>query len=204
MTSFGIVFRSGPLAGKEENINSGEVIIGRDPKCQISIDDLQISRNHLKIYSKDPEIFLEDLNSTNGSFINGIRVKKATQLKQGDLVSLGENHVFEITFIEPDDNAKKPDDESSIKENNIIFYDEGQAGGEKTVTEAPQKRTGKKMRTVSGKFLTSLPTWALILFIAIAFFIAFCLIPFVIIEVTNQWCNLFSGFFNSISPGVCP
>jgi hypothetical protein len=54
------------------------------------------------------------------------------------------------------------------------------------------------------KFFSTLPTWALVLFIAIGFIILFCLIPFVVIEVTNQWCNLFSGFFNAISPGICP
>lgn len=48
------------------------------------------------------------------------------------------------------------------------------------------------------------PTWVVILLAALAFIVIFCVIPLIIIEATNQWCNLFAGFFNSMSPGVCP
>ncbi len=47
-------------------------------------------------------------------------------------------------------------------------------------------------------------TWIVILLAALAFIVIFCVIPLTIIDLTNQWCNLFSGFFNSISPGACP
>ena len=40
--------------------------------------------------------------------------------------------------------------------------------------------------------------------IALGFIIIFCVIPFVVIEVSNQWCNIFANFFNAIKPGVCP
>jgi len=48
-----------------------------------------------------------------------------------------------------------------------------------------------------------LPRWQIVLIIALFFLIIFCLIPILIIESTNQWCHLFSGFFNTISPGIC-
>ena len=54
------------------------------------------------------------------------------------------------------------------------------------------------------KWLNRLPSWLIILVIALAFLVFFCFIPFIIIEVSNQWCNLFSGFFNALSPGACP
>lgn len=47
-------------------------------------------------------------------------------------------------------------------------------------------------------------TWIVIFLAALAFAVIFCVITLTIIDLTNQWCNLFSGFFNSISPGVCP
>jgi len=47
------------------------------------------------------------------------------------------------------------------------------------------------------------PRWIVVL-AALAFTVIFCVITLTIIDLTNQWCNLFSGFFNSISPGVCP
>ena len=48
------------------------------------------------------------------------------------------------------------------------------------------------------------PTWVVILLAALAFIMIFCVIPLFIIDATDQWCNLFNGFFNSISQGVCP
>jgi hypothetical protein len=52
--------------------------------------------------------------------------------------------------------------------------------------------------------LQQLPAWMVVSIIAILFIILFCLIPFLLIDITNQWCNLFPGFFNSMSPGICP
>ena len=46
--------------------------------------------------------------------------------------------------------------------------------------------------------------WVFILLAALAFIVIFCVLPLVVIEVTDQWCNMFAGIFNSISPGVCP
>ncbi len=47
-------------------------------------------------------------------------------------------------------------------------------------------------------------TWIILLLAALAFIVVFCVVPLIIIDLTNQWCNLFNGFFNSISPGACP
>ncbi len=46
--------------------------------------------------------------------------------------------------------------------------------------------------------------WVVILLAALAFIVIFCILPLIVIEVSDQWCNLFAKFFNSISPGVCP
>jgi len=48
------------------------------------------------------------------------------------------------------------------------------------------------------------PTWFNVLLAALTFIVVFCVMPLIIIDLTDQWCNLFNGFFNSISPGVCP
>jgi len=47
-------------------------------------------------------------------------------------------------------------------------------------------------------------TLVVILLAALAFIVIFCVIPLTIIDLTDQWCNLFHRYFNSISPGVCP
>jgi two-component system NtrC family sensor kinase len=64
------------------------VIIGRDRTCQLCIDDPQISRQHAKIVRQTDAITIEDLNSSNGTFLNGVRVKTSA-LKLNDLVTLG-------------------------------------------------------------------------------------------------------------------
>ena len=201
MKNFKLNFRSGFLAGREETISTKEIIIGRDPVHPMSIDDVKVSRNHLKIFSENELLMLEDLGSTNGTFVNGKRVTNPTRLRNGDLVSLGENNVFEVSITEP---------EPILQENNAedVYTSQEKKGTEEEIeiNNIPAKQvkkviTGNKPIT---KFFSTLPTWALVLFIAIGFFILFCLIPFVVIEVTNQWCNLFSGFFNAISPGICP
>ena len=46
--------------------------------------------------------------------------------------------------------------------------------------------------------------WVVIILAALAFIVIFCVLPLIVVEVTDQWCNLFAGYFNSISPGVCP
>ena len=82
-----------------------------------------------------------------------------------------------------------------------------------TVEKTPKKRflnnkTKKKERekiTANKKTKDQKkPSWLVILITALAFIVVFCIIPLIVIEVTDQWCNLFAGFFNSMSPGVCP
>jgi len=201
MNNFKLNFRSGVLAGREETISTEEVIIGRDPVHPLSIDDVKVSRNHLRIFSENELLMLEDLGSTNGTFVNGKRITNPTRLRNGDLVSLGENNVFEVSKTEPEPKSQ------GIKDENVY-----PSQGKKEISDefesniTPDKHVKKVIagNKPVAKFFSTLPTWALVLFIAIGFFILFCLIPFVVIEVTDQWCNLFSGFFNAISPGICP
>jgi len=49
-----------------------------------------------------------------------------------------------------------------------------------------------------------LPTWAVVVIVAAVILLVICVIPFIIIDATNQWCNLFGGIFNGLMPGSCP
>jgi ABC-type multidrug transport system ATPase subunit len=62
--------------------------IGRDESNDIKIDGLQISKHHAKLRFSSGEIFIEDLNSTNGVFVNGIRTSRQT-LRPNDNVQIG-------------------------------------------------------------------------------------------------------------------
>jgi hypothetical protein len=70
--------------------------------------------------------------------------------------------------------------------------------------DSSERNIGKNgVRKKISERLKTLPPWIVVTIIALMFLIILCLIPLLIIEVSNQWCNLFSGFFNDITPGIC-
>ncbi len=72
-----------------------ELTIGRAPGCTISItDDGFISQLHARVFAQDGDVFVEDLGSTNGSFLNGQRLTRAASVSKGDRLQIG-NTVLE-------------------------------------------------------------------------------------------------------------
>ena len=68
----------------------GEITLGRDPSCTISIDDdTFISQLHLRFYDYEGQPMVEDLGSTNGTFHNGNKVLGAKLLRPGDRIQVG-------------------------------------------------------------------------------------------------------------------
>ncbi len=84
---FALKVLSGKLIGKTFTLGSNETVIGRSPKCDITLPNENISKQHAKIIFEKNKIVLADLNSTNGSFVNGIKVE-VTTLKSGDKISI--------------------------------------------------------------------------------------------------------------------
>ena len=103
MAQFQFVMRSGPTVGRTFPLEVPELTIGRDISNQIPINDAEVSRKHVRLTLKNNGYVIEDLGSTNGTFVNGQRISGAVQLKVGDLVAFGENVVlmFEGNF-DPD------------------------------------------------------------------------------------------------------
>lgn len=80
---------SGPLDGTVYNFG-GTVDIGRDSACEISIPvDKFISRRHARILVVEPECFLEDMESTNGTFVNDERLKGRIVLNKKQVFRVG-------------------------------------------------------------------------------------------------------------------
>lgn len=225
-TTFKIVVKSGEEIEKIYLLDKPVNTIGRDPNNEIVIDDIEISRNHLKINVNENLLLIEDLNSTNGTFLNGKRIQKVKEVTDGDLISLGKNIVLEVVREKVDEDPQnqkmeefeplsttaeetaKPFDQVTMdqipKEPEPIVDDS--FGNDILEQEEESQKDGFSENSSSKpkSKLQKMPTWTLVLVIALGFLVIFCLIPLLVIEVTNQWCNLFSGFFNSMSPGVCP
>ncbi len=84
---------SGPLKGLQWPVNS-ELIIGREDSCEIVIPDRQISRRHARIYLSTEGVFLEDLGSKNGTYLNSQRIVGSQQLHEGDEIRIAFTQTF--------------------------------------------------------------------------------------------------------------
>jgi pSer/pThr/pTyr-binding forkhead associated (FHA) protein len=70
-------------------LTDGEHLAGRDAECSLVIDGSTVSRSHARIAVLAGTVTVEDLGSTNGTFVNGRQVREPTRLAPGDELSLG-------------------------------------------------------------------------------------------------------------------
>ncbi len=131
-----IVFKSGSNEGRSVNINDG-IYLGRFSKAEkiipnnIYIPDVEVSRRHLRIFESDGHTYMQDLNSTNGTSIQGIKIRPGVMytIKAGDQISIGTT-LFE--YSEPEkshiDDFDHDISKGSIPELEIVSEDESDAG----------------------------------------------------------------------------
>jgi PAS domain S-box-containing protein len=81
----------GPNKGDSHDLTREEYYIGRGPDNHIRIRDRSISGRHLRLFRKDNLFFLEDLKSTNGTFVNGVMIapNQEVEVKEGNPIGLG-------------------------------------------------------------------------------------------------------------------
>jgi pSer/pThr/pTyr-binding forkhead associated (FHA) protein len=72
------------------DLKQGDMKIGRKPGCEIVLDNLAVSGEHANIFTIGDDSFVQDLNSTNGTFINNKRVAKH-HLRNGDMIGIGQH-----------------------------------------------------------------------------------------------------------------
>ncbi|MGE0870643.1 MAG: SpoIIE family protein phosphatase [Kofleriaceae bacterium] len=88
-----LVFVAGPIAGRRYKLADGEYVIGRRSDCQIFVPDMRVSRQHARLW-KDKDVWtLEDLGSNNGTFLNGVKLLEATEIKHQDEISISNNRI---------------------------------------------------------------------------------------------------------------
>lgn len=103
MAQFQLIMRSGPTPGAAFALEGDQMTIGRDSTNEITINDAEISRRHARLTFQGGKYVLEDLGSTNGTFVNGQRLAGPRVLKAGEVVSFGEQIVlvFEASTFDP-------------------------------------------------------------------------------------------------------
>lgn len=92
-----IYCRSGLYAGQRLPIHMGETAIGRGKPVQLKLNEATVSRRHATIIRTTRGVYIRDDGSTMGTFVNGTRISRTTQLKAGDIIQIGSQQIFEYT-----------------------------------------------------------------------------------------------------------
>jgi len=83
-----LISQTGKLSGSRLTLDLKEIIIGRSPECDYIISDRQVSRKHSRIKKMPDGFYLEDLDSKNGTFLNGAAVHGPVLLQDGDVIQV--------------------------------------------------------------------------------------------------------------------
>lgn len=99
-----LTFLTGIEAGQVYSLPEGGCVLGRAPDSQVIIDDQAVSRRHAQILPTNDGYFIEDLDSTNGTFVSGARIARK-ELHPGDRIQLGANLVLRYSLIDGTEEA---------------------------------------------------------------------------------------------------
>lgn len=92
--AFYIIIETGPDAGRRFDLRGGSIVIGRDPTNDIVLDDIEVSRKHARLIAQSGGYVIEDMGSTNGTYVDEERIRAMLPLRPGTRVRLGENITF--------------------------------------------------------------------------------------------------------------
>jgi pSer/pThr/pTyr-binding forkhead associated (FHA) protein len=79
----------GNQAGLSADLAGGVVMIGRGADCQLILEDDYVSTRHARVITAPTGIYIEDLGSTNGTYVNGHRITAPTTITLADTVRIG-------------------------------------------------------------------------------------------------------------------
>ncbi len=88
-----LVVTQGPLVGTSLPLRESGTVIGRNPECALVLDDDFASGRHARIFQRDGAWFVEDLGSTNGTFLGNERLTTPTRVDAGSALRIGKTVV---------------------------------------------------------------------------------------------------------------
>jgi pSer/pThr/pTyr-binding forkhead associated (FHA) protein len=209
-TIYRLIIQSGENPGTIYPIEKPEIFLGRDQVNDIVINDPEVSRRHARFVLQGDDYIIEDLGSTNGSFIRGQRLAAPVVLRPGEMITLGEKVILKYEVQISDPNAtvvvRRPQVETTRPPAAVVVppipvsiqtpaYPPSTAipvNSQALITPPIPAGTRKKKSNA-----------LVALLIVLAAVVVFCVIPWIIIEVTNSYCAIFPKIFNAIAPGSC-
>jgi hypothetical protein len=127
-----LIAREGQLTGERWLIDVKEFVIGRGADCQIMLPERQVSRYHAKIVRENGRYVLHDLDSKNGTHLNGVQVKGSSPIRDGDeiqialcvkLLFIGTDATIPLTVeeIEPKGNLELDFQQRAVSMGDIVL-----------------------------------------------------------------------------------
>ncbi|HEY9871654.1 MAG TPA: FHA domain-containing protein, partial [Candidatus Obscuribacterales bacterium] len=97
------------IRGQKQPLKKSEVVLGRDPgKADVVMGDAGVSRQHAVVRTGSDGVYIKDLGSTNGTYVNGVKIEGEYKLKPGDRITLGKDGPEIKLHHEPPPELKVP------------------------------------------------------------------------------------------------
>jgi predicted component of type VI protein secretion system len=196
---FQFVMRSGPTPGATFSLEGDQLTIGRDSSSAVAINDAEISRKHARMTFQGGKYVIEDLGSTNGTFVNGQRLVSAVVLKSGDVVSFGEQIVLMYEALSSDPGETMISRKGPQKP--VPAAAPAQAPAAVPAPAPQQYYTPPSAAGSVGKPKNNMP-----LFIGggVVILICLCVILFVGVDQLNYWCTFPFSIIVKLVGSTCP
>jgi pSer/pThr/pTyr-binding forkhead associated (FHA) protein len=199
---FQLTMRSGPNPGKSFPLEAAEIMIGRDTSNGIPINDAEVSRKHAKLTWQGNAYTLEDLGSTNGTFVNGTRLSGPFTLKANDTVSFGENIAL-LYEAAVDLNATMAGPVKPAKATAAPMPAATPAAAAPVPSYSGQVPAGPTSAPAAGKKSGSGKVVIIVIAVILVCLILACVAVFLAVDQTKSWCTFPFSIIAKLLGGVC-
>jgi len=176
-----LTMRSGPNPGTVYALDGDQITIGRDSSNEIPVNDAEVSRRHSRLTFQGGKYVLEDMGSTNGTFVNGQRLTGPRVLKTGEVISLGEQIVFVYEAVDSDPGATMVSPRKAPAARPVAAPPPApQAYAGQVPASPPEEATDKKTNPVP-----------IAVIIGAVVLVCACIAFFVWVDQTYRWCVFF-------------
>lgn len=120
-----LIVLAGESLGQMFRIEQPEIVIGRAADADIRLQDDGVSRRHARIVLMNGELCIEDLQSANGTLLNGDRVRRAV-LRDGDKIQMGSTTILKFTYAdELEESFRQKMQEAALHDGLTKAYNKG-------------------------------------------------------------------------------